>query len=133
MNDIPAVTADDGLKAAPGYFVVMSILDWWDDLPAKLRQDIEGSGNEPGCIGRARRFLKTKDAVTALDRGDEPRTTLRLFREFVMRNATQWKLGANHHHPMWLRVVEALGDENDKQMTDEEYRSVIADHREVKL
>jgi len=33
-----------------------------------------------------------------------------LFREFVIKNATQWKLGSNHHHPIWMHVAEALGD-----------------------
>lgn len=54
--------------------------------------------------------------------------TLRLFREFVLANATQWKAGASHHHPMWQRVAETLGDDNDSKMTSEEYRFVTGDH-----
>lgn len=34
--------------------------------------------------------------------------TLYDFREFVMRNAVKWELGANHHNPMWSRVAETL-------------------------
>lgn len=35
--------------------------------------------------------------------------TLYDFREFVIRNAVKWELGAgDHHHPMWSRVAETL-------------------------
>lgn len=30
-------------------------------------------------------------------------------RQFVLQNATQWKMGAGHHNPMWLRVASTLG------------------------
>jgi hypothetical protein len=30
------------------------------------------------------------------------------FREFTIRNATQWTLGSNHHNPIWAEVAEAL-------------------------
>src|SRR3990167_3830337 len=33
------------------------IVEWWDGLPQKLRQSIEGSGGEPGCIAHARRLV----------------------------------------------------------------------------
>ncbi len=33
------------------------VLEWWDRLPPTLRQDIEGSGNEPGCIAITRATL----------------------------------------------------------------------------
>jgi hypothetical protein len=33
---------------------------------------------------------------------------LRDFREFTLSNATQWRLGASHHNPMWQRVAEVL-------------------------
>lgn len=36
---------------------------------------------------------------------------LNLFREFVLQNATQWKMGSNHHHPIWSMVAELIGDE----------------------
>jgi len=35
-------------------FVVNKVLEWWDGLPPKLRQDIEGSGFDPGAIAPAR-------------------------------------------------------------------------------
>ena len=38
-------------------FCLGSIVQWWDGLPATLRQDIEGSGAEPGCIAKARRIF----------------------------------------------------------------------------
>lgn len=37
---------------------------------------------------------------------------LRIFRAFVLRNATQWTLGSNHHHPMWAMVAEEITDED---------------------
>ena len=55
--------------------------------------------------------------LDSVDRGlsndiDNLRETLNLFREFVIKNATQWKCGAGvHHHPMWAKVAEALGEE----------------------
>ena len=33
------------------------IIEWWDNLPPNLRQDIEGSGREPAAIARARKAL----------------------------------------------------------------------------
>lgn len=38
---------------------------------------------------------------------------LQLFREFAIKNATQWKLGSNHHHPVWALVAETLGNTDD--------------------
>lgn len=32
------------------------IVSWWQSLPSRLRQDIEGSGAEPGAIAKARRL-----------------------------------------------------------------------------
>jgi hypothetical protein len=48
--------------------------------------------------------------VCRLEAGD----VLRLFRQFVDLNATQWTLGAgDHHHPMWELVAHHVeGDEN---------------------
>ncbi len=54
----------------------------------------------------------------------ELRDVLRLFREFTLKNATQWKLGANHHHPIWGKVAVALGDDNHKPLSPEEHESV---------
>jgi hypothetical protein len=33
------------------------LVEWWESLPATLRQDIEGSGAMPGCIARAKRLI----------------------------------------------------------------------------
>lgn len=33
---------------------------------------------------------------------------LYLFREFVLRNATQWETGANQHHPIYAMIAEQL-------------------------
>lgn len=64
---------------------------------------------------------------------DDTRTTLRLFREFVLMNATQWRLGAAHQHPMWARVAKALGDDNGTPMTDEEFQQVHPDAASVAI
>jgi len=40
--------------------VLKQIVDWWNHLPPKLRQDIEGSGNVPGCISRAMTVIKAR-------------------------------------------------------------------------
>ena len=39
---------------------LVEIVRWWDGLPPSLRQDIEGSGEEPGCIARARRLRNSQ-------------------------------------------------------------------------
>jgi hypothetical protein len=40
---------------------------------------------------------------------EQLRHTLHIFREFVIRNTTQWEPGCNHHHPIWAMVAEAVG------------------------
>lgn len=45
----------------------------------------------------------------------DPKEALLLFRTFVLNNATQWRLGANHHHPIWQIVAETLDDMNDSE------------------
>lgn len=45
----------------------------------------------------------------------DPKEMLLLFRTFVLNNATQWKLGSSHHHPIWQMVAETLDDINDKE------------------
>jgi hypothetical protein len=50
-----------------------------------------------------------RSAKESIDRGAKAITALRLFREFVIRNATQWRVGAgNHHHPMWAMLADIL-------------------------
>lgn len=41
-------------KTEVGYFVVMSILDWWDHLSPNARV---AKSKEPPCIKRARKFM----------------------------------------------------------------------------
>lgn len=38
------------------YRALRNVVEWWEGLPPTLRQDIEGSGFEPGCIAAARRL-----------------------------------------------------------------------------
>lgn len=33
-----------------------------------------------------------------------------LYREFVIRNATQWQPGAGHHHPIWAMIAELVNE-----------------------
>lgn len=67
MVMIPAETlqmmeqeAKDRAAARSGVYVdaLSQIVDWWESLPPNLRQDIEGSGNVPGPIGRAMRLVR---------------------------------------------------------------------------
>lgn len=45
---------------------------------------------------------------------------LHLFREFVVKNATQWQLGAyDHHHPIYALVAEALRDSDGDDLFDD--------------
>jgi hypothetical protein len=37
-----------------------------------------------------------------------PAVVLRQFRDFVIREATQWTVHGSHHNPIWQRVAEAL-------------------------
>lgn len=41
-------------------------------------------------------------------RAREAEEALYLMREFAIRNATQWAMGAGHHHPIWAHVAEVL-------------------------
>lgn len=59
-----------------------------------------------------------------MDEAENLRTALRLFREFVQNNATQWRIGASHHHPIWQMVAETLGDDNDLKPTEAEWQLV---------
>lgn len=38
------------------------------------------------------------------------REALWIYREFVIRNATQWQTGANHHHPIYPMIAELIGE-----------------------
>jgi hypothetical protein len=48
----------------------------------------------------------------------EAKRALLLFRTFALQNATQWKAGCNHHHPIWQLVAETLGDMNEHEVRD---------------
>lgn len=50
---------------------------------------------------------------------------LLLFRRFVQLNTGQWAVGAgSHHHPIWAHVAEALGEQNDSDVTSPEWRFI---------
>jgi hypothetical protein len=57
--------------------------------------------------------------------------TLRLFREFYNFYVTQTKIGSSHHHPIWQRVAEALGDDNNKKTSDAEYAYITGPYWEL--
>lgn len=44
-------------RIAERTIALKNVVDWWDGLPPCLRQDIEGSGAQPGCIAAARRLI----------------------------------------------------------------------------
>ena len=46
-----------------------TIVAWWDNLPPRLRQDIEGSGAEPGGIAKARALCKEYAQQNAVNAG----------------------------------------------------------------
>lgn len=56
----------------------------------------------------------------------ELRDTLFLFREFYNFYVTQTKMGASHQHPIWSRIAELLGDDNNRKVTTEEYHFLTA-------
>ena len=49
-----AMTASN--RIAERTVALLRVVEWWDGLPPRLRQDIEGSGAQPGCIAAARRL-----------------------------------------------------------------------------
>lgn len=62
----------------------------------------------------------TADALTAIEasgleqlhnRVERLTLALWLYREFVIRNATQWQPGAGHHHPIWAMIAELVNEE----------------------
>ena len=58
--DIETVAPGKDVEPTSKYedlFCLGSIVQWWDGLPPGLRQDIEGSGAQPGCIAKARRIF----------------------------------------------------------------------------
>ena len=50
-----AIIAAD--RIAERTIALKNVVEWWDGLPPRLRQDIEGSGAQPGCIAVARRLI----------------------------------------------------------------------------
>lgn len=71
------------------------------------------------AIEENKRLRKKLDE--ALNSVRRTRRVLRLFRDFVVHGAAQWKPGTNHHHPMWPLVAETLGAKNDDPPTQREW------------
>src|SRR5436190_9516556 len=68
------------------------------------------SGTHGLTTPRLREIAKRLDNEAT--RSDEAlREALWLFREFVIRNATQWEAGAGHHHPIWVMIAELIGEQ----------------------
>lgn len=74
------------------------VIDWWDSLPPSLRQDIEGSGNEPGAIAIARKALPyapvSRPKPAATPRPDEMREALAALVMFLRGTNTLSTRGA---------------------------------------
>lgn len=53
-----------------------------------------------------------------------------LFREFYTFYVTQTKLGANHHHPIWAIIADALSEYNinDMKHTESTWRFITQPH-----
>ncbi len=56
---------------------------------------------------------------------------LRDFREFVISNATQWRLGAGHHNPMWGRVAEVLDRHGENHVVPKNTFRVVPTEQET--
>ncbi len=54
---------------------------------------------------------------------DRAAYVLRLFREFTIRNSTQWEPGCGHHHPIWAMVADVIG-ESAEIVSGPEYRFI---------
>lgn len=50
-----------------------------------------------------------------------------LFREFVIRNATQWETGAGHHHPIWVMLAELISEDSGL-VAGSYYRFILPDN-----
>lgn len=71
-------------------------VEWWD-----------GDKRASQCLECASRSAKK-----LIEEGRRLKQVTHLFREFVIRNATQWQSGTNHHHPIWSMLAELLpGDD----------------------
>lgn len=97
---------------------LVRVCRWWDELPANLRQDIEGSGAVPGAIAGAR------SALSAPAQGDGQRwqtmdiaphdgTEILGLNDDGIYCVIHW--GKHNHVPIygWIRPVELYGEEVD--------------------
>lgn len=66
------------------------------------------------------------DFAPPVENESELRDTLRLFRDFYNFYVTQTKMGASHHHPIWSRIAEQLGEDNNRKVSEEEYHFITA-------
>lgn len=88
----------------------------------------EGDGDEPAPYSwpMPSYIIPVPDFAPPVANQSELRDTLFLFREFYNFYVTQTKLGASHHHPIWSRIAELLGDDNNRKVTTEEYHFLTA-------
>ena len=112
---IHAIALIEGYAKQHGY-------DLWTAVAEKREYNKHRADHKPEAPGCQREEV----LMAAID----PTTALRLFREFVNQNTTQWRLGAgSHHHPMWALVAETLGDQNSKSLSPTENKFVWAENR----
>lgn len=74
---------------------------------------------------------RAERAALASNDAREMASALDLFREFVLHNATQWKLGAGHHHPIWQLVAELLPPSAGRNMSGERWQFIQPDNTET--
>jgi hypothetical protein len=97
-------TIDDAIAA-------LSSTDGDDGLVERLREEAScwsdaDEGSPSSVIHEAARCISSLNV-----RLSEMREALWLFREFTIRNATQWEVGCGHHHPIWAHIAELIGEQ----------------------
>jgi hypothetical protein len=115
---------DRVLRAPPEVWSVGDLLPLLKDCAAWFHA-LESAGYSPlelESSDPAGPFLLPVDKTTPAD-------VLRLFRAFVLRNVTQWKMGAgDHHHPIWEHL--AVNIEGDDPTSGPEYEYLEPLNRE---
>jgi hypothetical protein len=82
---------------------------WASQSPQGIAQGAaQSAGRGPRAITTARREPPPQPVMPPCDQRSTQHL-LFLFRSFVIRNATQWIMGAgDHHHPIWQDLAEEL-------------------------
>lgn len=82
-------------------------------------EDLERRETVSDCLSQGVCGCIYGDAVKHMEQLRIAVEALRDFREFVLSNATQWRVGAGHHNPMWQRVAEVLDKHGENHAVPE--------------